>query len=173
MNKLSVKINITIGLIITVIAAVLGLVYILTGDTFDGKFLGHIKDDSATNGLNDSEAPEIMAFIAGTLGMFGVMFIVVGMIIATKGMSTVEKQENKKVFSQLTIGMLVTVIAAIVLMVLAPKNDPASTFHAMWMYWAIVIALLMGAITSVIGYVQSLRNMKGPIVKNDAPKDEF
>lgn len=172
MNKISVKISLIISVIFVIISSILGITYVLTGRTLDGKFIGHILNSDGT--INDSAAPEIMAFAAGIAAIIGLTLSSVGLAIGFKGMTKPEKSENKKIFSTLILGVSISVIVGLFLMLLAPKQDwKTEQFKKVFWYYLLMAGLLFGSILSIYGLVNFFKSSKNPIIKNQIHKDEF
>lgn len=172
MNKISVKIVLIISVIFVITSSILGLTYVLTGSTVDGKFIGHIFNTDKT--INHSKAPEIMAFAAGISAIVGLSFSSVGLTIGLKGMTKPEKSENKKIFSTLITGVSISVIVGLLLMVFAPKQDwKPEQFKKVFWYYLLMAGLAFGAALSIYGLVNFFKSSKNPIIKNQIHKDEF
>ena len=182
--KLQSKIMTGIGAGLTVLSCILGIVYIFTGDTVNlhrlfisaedkEVFIGHQISNAG------KEMPELLAFMSGMISFIGFIPLAIALIIENKGLSRTEKKENSKKFNLTFVGFAVAVLAAIVLMVMTPKEPTIGelpTYHSVIWFWMIIIAQIIGAVMIVINFVKLLvkvsHDSKPPMI-NAEEKDDF
>ena len=175
MIKNSSKVTVVIGTLILLIAAILGIAYVLTGETMptaDGDKFRHWK--SALN--NKDGAPEILAPISMAVAMIGTLVVVMGTVFSGKGLTKVERSKSQSVFTILFIGALITMIAGVVLLVVAPKSSwKLEDYHGATIYWVAAIAMVIGAVMTLAGAVKVVTK-KAPMISKasaETKEDEF
>ena len=176
MIKNSSKVTVVIGTIILLIAAILGITYVLTGETIpttDGDKFGH---PLKTLHTNKDSAPEILAPISMAVAMIGTLVVLIGTIFSGKGLTKVERSKNQSVFTILFIGALITMIAGVVLLVVAPKSSwKLEDYHGATIYWVVAIAMVAGAIMTLAGAIKVVTK-KAPMISKaniETKEDEF
>lgn len=166
MSKTSSKIIFLIGGIVSVIAAILGIIYVLGGNTVEGSdktyFVGHVLNSDGT--VNDSEMPEALAFICMTMTFLVAILWSIPVIIETKGMPRSSKKAigRKLIISQ--IGLIIMLISGIALGVLAPNDSwTLDEYHGVGIYIVFMIGLIIGTILIIIDVIRVLM-AKAPIM---------
>lgn len=160
MNKKWANVVMIIGFLVTLIAGILGIVYVLTGRQIGDIFIGHLLNDDGT--LNKSEMPEKLAFIAMSISFISIIIFFIGLIGESKGMSRPESKEHSKKYTTLLVGVMLIMVSLLALAVLTPKQSNEG--HGMLLYWIVVIVIVIGIITGLTGVGKVFSKMKNPIM---------
>ena len=120
--------------------------------------------------------PEMLAFAAMAISFLGLSIAAISLVMVSKGMTKVEQSKAQKSFTAFIVGVMIVLISAIVLAVISPKQSATyEDLHGMTIFWFVVVALLTGAITTLVGTIKILTK-KAPIIYDEpqAPQhDEF